>query len=85
MRRGKIGGGREVVESDSGSDGPWYVGMETGDAWVVKLSYLEIQRSEREGGKGHECVDPPGGHRVAGGKGKKRNNKNSYVAIRGGG
>ena len=46
------------MESDSGSDGPWYVGTETGDAWV-KLSYLEIQRWERERGKGRECVDPP--------------------------
>ena len=60
------------MESDSGSDGPWYVGTETGDAWVVKLSYLEIQRSERERGKGRECVDPPG--RTAGG-GRKREEK----------
>ena len=24
--------GREVMQSDAGSDGPWYAGMETGDS-----------------------------------------------------
>ena len=33
-RRGEGGGGREVAESDAGSDGPRYAGTETGDARV---------------------------------------------------
>ena len=35
-RCGKGGEGRGVAESDAGSDGPWYAGMEIDDAWVVK-------------------------------------------------
>ena len=33
-RRCEGGGGGEVAESDSGSGGPWYAGMETCDVWV---------------------------------------------------
>ena len=33
-RRSKGGGGREVVESDAGRDGPRYAGMDTFDAWA---------------------------------------------------
>ena len=36
IRSGEGGGGREVVESDTGSDGPWYDGTETGEARVGK-------------------------------------------------
>ena len=30
-KRGEGVGGREVAKSDSGSNGPWYYGTETGD------------------------------------------------------
>ena len=40
-RRGEGGGGREVAESDTGGDGPWYAGMDTGDAHVGKYSCVE--------------------------------------------
>ena len=35
-RRGEVGGGREVAESDAWSDGPWYAGTEIGDTGVGK-------------------------------------------------
>ena len=56
---GKGGGGREVTESDAGSDGPWYYGTETGDARVGKLSCVGTRRLARERGKGDERVAPP--------------------------
>ena len=33
-RCGEVRGGREVSKSDAGLYGPWYYGMEIGDAWV---------------------------------------------------
>ena len=33
-RCGEVGGVREVPESDTGSDKPWYAGTETYDAWL---------------------------------------------------
>ena len=68
-RRGQGEGGREIADSDAGSDGPWYDGMETRDARVGKLSFVGTWRLLGERGKGHELVYPPGGHRVLGGKG----------------
>ena len=39
----KVGGGREVSEFDSGSNGPRYDGTDTGDYQVVKLYCVETR------------------------------------------
>ena len=71
-----------MVGSDAGRDGPRYAGTETGDAWGVKLSYVETRQSTRERRKGYERVSPPGLYWVEFGKGQIGNKKNSYVTIR---
>ena len=35
-RSGEGGGVREVADSDAGSNGPWYAGMDTCDTWMGK-------------------------------------------------
>ena len=40
-RRGEVGGGREVAESDAGSDGPLYAGTQIGDPRVGEWSCVE--------------------------------------------
>ena len=80
-RRGKGGGGREVAESNAGSNGIMYDETETGDSGVGKLSCFETLRQEKERGKGSERLSPWAdiGWRV--GKGWSRLKKNSNVKI----
>ena len=59
-----------VTESDSGSEGYWYAGTETGDARLGELSCVGTRRSEREREKGQYRLAPPGGHQVAGRNGR---------------